>query len=517
MPDGAATTILRSISGVEVSVVDDRRRFDELAPQWNGFVDRCITPSFFLTYEYLASALESHGHGSTLHIVFVWSNSELLGIAPLKIEPRAVCGLGSRTIRPIGTEEAEGSFFILIGNERLFYEAMAAYLAAIRDRWSKILFPLMKTDHPFFTALSNRFSSCRDLIVTRSPGFVHPVVSVTGGWGDYFTTLKPKFIRKLRSGLRKLKEFGELEIFRCTMPRDVREMLGVYLQLEERSWKTSMNSGIRRTESLYELYGSMLERGANQQWVELTFLTAGDRIVAGGIALVYRGDYLYLQTVFDKAMGACSPGMILMTANVWRAFDRGLGTVDFRGNYVEYKQNWANDQWESGSICIRKIFSGDGIAYVGSRYVRPSLERLRRLRGERTSGSGNGGKDLPPLMRSQTPLAAGTAILGGRALDAIFDHSSPALGGDRETVAAASIEHSEIDILIARRNEARRERDWRRADEIRDYLLQAGVRLFDSPDGTTWSAGAIGEEEGGHDGDPSSAQYGRPGIEAYES
>ena len=50
-----------------------------------------------------------------------------------------------------------------------------------------------------------------------------------------------------------------------------------------------------------------------------------------------------------------------------------------------------------------------------------------------------------------------------------------------------NITSSEVEIkeLIAEREEARREKDWERSDEIRDRLLEAGIILEDRPDGTT--------------------------------
>ena len=44
----------------------------------------------------------------------------------------------------------------------------------------------------------------------------------------------------------------------------------------------------------------------------------------------------------------------------------------------------------------------------------------------------------------------------------------------------------EIERLIAERAEARKTRDFKRGDEIRDILLEKGVQLLDSAQGTTW-------------------------------
>jgi len=43
-----------------------------------------------------------------------------------------------------------------------------------------------------------------------------------------------------------------------------------------------------------------------------------------------------------------------------------------------------------------------------------------------------------------------------------------------------------LDALVARRSRARSERDWGRADEIREGLAGLGIILEDGADGTTW-------------------------------
>jgi cysteinyl-tRNA synthetase len=44
----------------------------------------------------------------------------------------------------------------------------------------------------------------------------------------------------------------------------------------------------------------------------------------------------------------------------------------------------------------------------------------------------------------------------------------------------------EIDALVVERNEAKKAKNWARADEIRNILKEKGIVLVDTPEGTIW-------------------------------
>jgi len=44
----------------------------------------------------------------------------------------------------------------------------------------------------------------------------------------------------------------------------------------------------------------------------------------------------------------------------------------------------------------------------------------------------------------------------------------------------------EVDALLLARTKARSDKDWAKADEIRDTLQQMGVVVTDTADGPTW-------------------------------
>jgi len=56
----------------------------------------------------------------------------------------------------------------------------------------------------------------------------------------------------------------------------------------------------------------------------------------------------------------------------------------------------------------------------------------------------------------------------------------------RKRLQGVPLSEEEIERLIASRTEARRRKDWEKADQIRDYLASFGIILEDTPQGTIW-------------------------------
>ena len=93
--------------------------------------------------------------------------------------------------------------------------------------------------------------------------------------------------------------------------------------------------------------------------------------------------------------------------------------------------------------------------------------------------------DLTRYINKNVLTAAPYAAEAEAAL-AVFEELTGVLGLVYDEAPAAADGDAEIDALIAERTEARKAKNWARADEIRNQLTQMGIILEDTPQGVKW-------------------------------
>ncbi|TLM67647.1 MAG: cysteine--tRNA ligase [Deltaproteobacteria bacterium] len=105
-----------------------------------------------------------------------------------------------------------------------------------------------------------------------------------------------------------------------------------------------------------------------------------------------------------------------------------------------------------------------------------------------------GVRALNRLLAADSPDLAGTIAAGRETLLRLGEvlglfRSVPADWLNRQAqrrLAASGLDAAAIEALINERQAARKERNFKRADEIRDILVEKGVLLLDGPEGTSW-------------------------------
>jgi cysteinyl-tRNA synthetase len=97
------------------------------------------------------------------------------------------------------------------------------------------------------------------------------------------------------------------------------------------------------------------------------------------------------------------------------------------------------------------------------------------------------GSDLSPTVRELLTGVKEAFVVVGRVLGVFTSDPAHYLARIKARKAAElTISADEIEGLIAERAASRKNKDFKRSDEIRDYLLERNIMLLDGPAGTAW-------------------------------
>ncbi len=146
---------------------------------------------------------------------------------------------------------------------------------------------------------------------------------------------------------------------------------------------------------------------------------------------------------------------------------------------------WSSDQFLSNRVKgealplpdeFREAMDDDLNTARAVAFLFEKLKEINKIIGTEAAPTNTGISELA-VRRTELMLCA--SVLG-----LLEERPSTFFDGIRQE--SITLDEAEVERLLAERSEARKEKDWRRADEIRGVLKAMGVVLEDGAKGTTW-------------------------------
>jgi CelD/BcsL family acetyltransferase involved in cellulose biosynthesis len=319
-----------SIPAARVEEIRTRARWLALRPEWDALADRTGAGPF-LTWDFLAIWLDHFAAGKAPRVITVRDGrGRLVAGLPLVERRSLVAGIPLRELRSASNAHS-CRFDLLAADPEQIAPAVLSHL--LEDRRWDLLRLLDVPDGGAGWAL---------LEAARRDGLrVHTWESQRSPWFSLEAVkLSARFQANLRRRRRRLAEWGPVSFRRWTGGEDLETRLERFFKLEASGWKGSHGTAIAfepRLRGFYrELARSLLARGS----LVLSELVVGERPVAGHFALESGGTYFLLKAGYDEALGACSPGQLLVEEVVADARSRGLRAFDFLGSDMAWKRDW---------------------------------------------------------------------------------------------------------------------------------------------------------------------------------
>lgn len=355
---------------VNVRVCSSWNNLELFREKWNDLLATTTDISIFSTPEWLAAWWHSYGAGKELlALLFVAPDGELVGVAPLYLDKRAMFGRRLKVLRLVGDGSGDSDNLDIVirsGYEGACAESFLSWLQ--RSGWDLCMFARLPHNSRFRRSLLACLHSSRwPVFELRSP---HLFVNLPESWECYLRRLSPEFRPLLTRYPRRLRARHQVHIYRSSAADLEKNLLSLF-SLHQRRWHERGQSGAflnpDRRHFYRELAGSLLIRG----WLEFWLLDLDGTTVAAHFCFRFGNTVYLLQEGFDPQYAHDKVGYALRAAMLEGLILQGVQRYDFLAGGEAHKFSFGAE--ESSYLTIE--FARP--ATFGSRYLAAKRFYLR--------------------------------------------------------------------------------------------------------------------------------------------
>ena len=377
-----ATSLTAARSVTRIQRIQDLSGFAALRPHWDGLLAASGANNPFLTFECLHAWWANLGGNTRLQTIAVWSDNELIAIAPL-MSTRSP-GWFTR-LEFLGSGHAGSDYLDLIvrrGHESEALDSLADFIASKRQT--------LRLEHVPEASLAahvaRRLQDCGWTTSIVANG-ICPVIDLGGHtWESYLAARGRAHRANVRRRLRALGEPLDTAFEPVTTEAQRHEALSALFAFHE--WRFSPQGGSTAflTPALRAFHQDATRQALERGWLRMYVIRLNGVPAAVMYGFAYNGQFYFYQHGFDARYRNQSIGLVLMALTIRAAFDEGLHTFDMLWGAEPYKWLWATGERKLNQIRAFPAHVGGWLHHgvvAARRRLAPLTRRLLSL-GVRT-------------------------------------------------------------------------------------------------------------------------------------
>jgi len=326
---------------LSISVIDNFKDWQELAPQWNLLLEKSESATFFLTWEWLYSWAEHClDEYRSLFILAFYEKDQLVGIAPFYIQKKKTGPIRQREIRFLGTPEAGSDYLSVFtgkGREKKVAGALYDYLLMGDGKkfWDQLNLSDIRAQDLFllyFMARIEEDGKYADI----NMGAYCPLLQLPADENGLSSMLSPGWRKKFKQDIRVINR--EQAVY-----HSVSQAENISRKMEEFFQLYSEVRGGRSGSKIKAILELMIAKYDSEPPLQIDLLTINGRNVAGLVHLKYQSTLsMYLMAVDKKYNPKVSLGNYLIGQSINNAIASGYTRYDFLKGEESYKFHWAD-------------------------------------------------------------------------------------------------------------------------------------------------------------------------------
>lgn len=320
---------------MQFDVIQSIKSLNNLAEEWNDLLTCCSASHVpFLRHEYLSAWWQTRGGGewpeSELYVVAGrQEDGELIGIAPLFFSPNLEL---TPALLLLGSIEISDYLDLIIRSDAVteFIEALFDWLDGSQvPEWQMLDWYNILEDSPTLPAM--KAAAEQRGWAFRQDQLQHcPYIHLPGDWDTYLAGINKKQRHEIQRKMRRADAYPApvrwyIVEDGSTLDQEIDTFLELMAQDPE---KDNFLTDVMRTQ-MHAAARAAFEAG----WLQLAFLKAGERKVAGYLNFDFGGHIWVYNSGLDYRFSDLSPGWVLLGHLLKWANDNGRQYFDFmRGN-----------------------------------------------------------------------------------------------------------------------------------------------------------------------------------------
>ena len=335
---------------MHIDVLTSDSAFRTLQPEWLQLLGELSFQSVFFTPQWQEVWWRHFGAGRQLSIVTVRSDDgRLEGLAPLM---RSRSGSEGTRLEFIGDLELCDYFDVLMAPRRQeqVAQAIAGYIVSEASEDVEIRLSNLSADSPTNALLQDSLAG-EGLLVETDTIETCPTIVLPPEWNAYLATLRGKDRHELRRKIRRAENAADLTYSVTGSPEQLDDDLATFISLHRMSQQDDKQGFMTPAKAAF--FGDMAHRLWREGWLELAFLYADDRPVAGLCCMTYGTTYAAYNSGYHPGYGSLSAGIVLFADRIRSAIVRGYTAFDFMRGNESYKYRFGASDRPLSQFTVR--------------------------------------------------------------------------------------------------------------------------------------------------------------------
>jgi CelD/BcsL family acetyltransferase involved in cellulose biosynthesis len=338
-------------------IISDKREFADIRDQWNNLLNKSLSNTIFLTWEWMYTWWECFGEGKTLFVIVAEDNGEIVGIVPLYRTQAKIFGLSTlKHLEFLGTTGVITEYTDFIIQNGLEYKLVPAIINIIFQNssdWDAFNLVSMRKDS-INLKLIQKYCEDNAFNLWEYNTHTSPYIELPATIDEYFKTISNNSRWRIRKHRKNLEVDRKVELLETVDKKTVTTDFSTIIELHQKRWEKKGGPGSfsQSRKRFIKFHNTIIHRFFDNGWLYLLQLMVDGISVAGQYNFIYHNTVYYHSAGFNPDWAENNVGNVLQFYAVEDSIRKGVKEFDFLRGNEQYKYTWTKQEHTSVDTVI---------------------------------------------------------------------------------------------------------------------------------------------------------------------